>query len=151
MVESEGRIPMTKCFAFVAVFALSLSFLGQAIAGETTPSADALRAAIQKNKESAATLANKFRDVQCRQQTSALESVCENAYNMIIARLDAARAELEVILAASQLPEPVRSQILKVVQNPATFNRNNRENVALTDQVYFLFPVRRQSSTTGQR
>lgn len=128
------------------ITAMTAVFVGQACAVEVAPSPDALRFAIQQQQKGADDLRTKFRDVRCPQQPRELQGACESAYNLLIARLNSARAELEAVLAATLSPEPGRSQILKAIQNPVRFERDRAERGTLGDQVYLLFPVPRQSS-----
>ncbi len=134
---------------FKIALAAALVIIGLNDARAETVSAsspEALRGIIQVMQADVLNLQTKFRDVRCPQQPTKVQGACVAAYNALIAMVDARRARAEAILAAVLLPEPARSKALKVVQDPARFNRDNNEARAFGDQIDLLFPVPRQPS-----
>jgi len=131
--------------AILAIATLTGAFLASAQAADPWYDfAAQLRTTIKGSNASIVTMATKIRDVRCPQQaTLPARTACVAAYNVTIARMEAARAELELKLAAVALPPDQRDSVLKSLDG---YDALNKETNGMVDQFDSFFPIPRQSS-----
>jgi hypothetical protein len=92
-----------------------------------------------------------YRDVACPGQIAAAKiAACEAAYNAIIWRRKAEKAELELMLAAVALSPVDRDRLLKIVPDPE-FRAFDKRTTAKFAEVWNIFPAPEQAAPPTQK